>query len=212
MKRLFVTGIGTEIGKTVVSAILTEALKADYWKPVQAGEPENTDSMKIGRLLSNHVSRIFPEAYRLSEAMSPHAAAALENITINIDDINVPDTENTLIIEGAGGIMVPLNQKHLMIDLIRKLKARVILVSKNYLGSINHTLLTAEALKSRDIPVEGIVFNGTPNPSTEEIILHYTGFKLLFRVNEEKQIDRESILKYTGIDIPGINSLSGSSL
>jgi dethiobiotin synthetase len=196
MKRFFVTGIGTDVGKTLAAAILVEALKADYWKPVQAGELENTDTMKVRSLVSNSQSRFHTEAYRLSGFMSPHAAAAADGIKINIADIVLPETFNTLVIEGAGGVMVPLNDQLLVIDLIEKLKAEVIVVSRNYLGSINHTLLTVAALKNRNIPIAGIVFNGAPNSSTEEFILKYTGLTYMFRIDEEKEINKETMFKY----------------
>src|SRR5476649_1485023 len=149
-KPLFVTGIGTGIGKTIVSAILTEKLKADYWKPIQAGDLDNSDTLKVKSLITNTSSKIHPEAYRLTQACSPHKAAAIDGITIDQKNILLPVTDNKLIIEGAGGLMVPLNNNFLMIDLIQQLNAGVILVVKHYLGSINHTLLSLEALYSRD--------------------------------------------------------------
>lgn len=118
MKRLFVTGIGTGIGKTVASAILVEALKADYWKPIQAGDLHQTDTMKVKSLITNNRSVFYPESFMLSKPMSPHAAAAYDNIKIKESDIIPPQHTNTLIIEGAGGLMVPLNKNLLMIDLI----------------------------------------------------------------------------------------------
>jgi len=126
MKTYFITGIGTDIGKTVVSAILVEALKADYWKPVQSGDLHQTDTMKVQGLISNSISNFFPEAYRLTQPMSPHAAAAIDGVRINLESLQVPPTNNNLIIEGAGGLMVPLNNDFLVIDLIEKLKAEVI--------------------------------------------------------------------------------------
>ncbi|MGZ5304921.1 MAG: dethiobiotin synthase, partial [Bacteroidia bacterium] len=174
-KLIFVTGIGTGIGKTIVSAILTEALKADYWKPIQTGNIGDSDSETVGNLISNTDSVIHKEAYSLKKPASPHAAATDENITIVEENIILPESQNKiLIIEGAGGLMVPLNDSFLMIDLIQKLKAEVVLVSANYLGSINHTLLSAEALKQRNIPVKGIVFNGEVYHEGEDFILNYT--------------------------------------
>ncbi|WP_218043818.1 dethiobiotin synthase [Flavobacterium gawalongense] len=205
MKRYFITGIGTDIGKTIVSAILVEALKADYWKPVQSGDLHQTDTMKVQGLISNSTSHFFPEAYRLTEPMSPHAAAAIDGVTINLDSIKVPPTSNNLIIEGAGGLMVPLNGDSLGIDLIEKLKAEVILVSRNYLGSINHTLLSVEALQSRNIPIKGIIFNGNPVNSSEKFICEYTGLKSLFRIDNEQTVDKQTILKYASE--PNIKSL-----
>lgn len=197
MKRFFVTGIGTDVGKTIVSAILVEALQADYWKPIQAGELNNTDTMKVCSLVSNATSQFHPETYRLSLPLSPHAAAEKDGVIINLNAIVLPDTGNTLIIEGAGGVLVPLNATDLVIDLMEKLKAEVILVSRNYLGSINHTLLSIAALKSRNIPIAGIVFNGKSTPSTEDFILNYTGLKCLLRVDEEEEITVDTIKKYS---------------
>src|SRR6202008_4039579 len=137
-----------------------------------------------------------PETFRLSLAMSPHAAAEIDKIKIKLEDLVLPSSTNTLIIEGAGGLMVPLNDEHLVIDLIEKLNAEVILVSKNYLGSINHTLLSVSALKARNIPIAGIVFNGKPARSSEEYILKHSGLKCLLKVDEEKTIDKQTILKY----------------
>lgn len=196
MKRYFITGIGTDVGKTVASAIIVEALKADYWKPVQAGDLHNTDTMKVKELVSNPDSKFHTEMYRFSKAMSPHAAAAAESITIEPGKLFLPETANTLIIEGAGGLMVPLTNQFLVINLIEQLKAEVIIVTRNYLGSINHTLLTVDALKNRNIPIAGIIFNGPATATTEEFILNYTGLKCLLRISEEAIIDKKTVLKY----------------
>jgi len=196
MKRFFITGIGTDVGKTLASAILVEALNADYWKPIQAGDLNNTDTMKVQSLISNTKSKFHPETYQLTKQMSPHAASEADGIKINIDTFALPITTNSLVIEGAGGLMVPLNDKFLVIDLIQQLKAEVILVSCNYLGSINHTLLTVEALKSRNIPIAGIIFNKRSSKSSEEYILTYTGLKHMLSIDVEKKIDAEMILKY----------------
>ncbi len=172
-KPLFVTGIGTGIGKTIVSAILTEKLKADYWKPIQAGDLDNSDTLKVESLITNTVSKIHPEAYRLTEPYSPHKAADMDGITIDEKNIMLPVTDNQLIIEGAGGLMVPLNNNFLMIDLIQQLNAEVVLVVKHYLGSINHTLLSLAALYSRDIPVKALIFNGNSDEYSEQLIVNY---------------------------------------
>lgn len=195
MKQYFVTGIDTNVGKTIVSAILTEALKADYWKPVQSGELDNTDSMKIESLIQNKTTVFHPESYRLKVPASPHYSAALERVEIDADKIQLPKTKNKLIVEGAGGLFVPLNKDFLIIDLIQALKIPVILVSKNYLGSINHTLLSIFALQQKNIPIAGIVFNGDSNPATEEYILRYTGVKKLGHVEWEEEISKEWITK-----------------
>src|ERR1700744_3322482 len=147
----FITGIGTGIGKTIVSAVLTEKLRADYWKPVQSGDLDDTDTLKVKNLESNELSVFHPETYRLTQPYSPHKSAAIDGISIKKQKFVAPKTSNNLIIEGAGGLMVPLNDNFLMIDLIKQLNAAVILVSQNYLGSINHTLLSAAILKQYGI-------------------------------------------------------------
>lgn len=195
--RLFVTGIGTEVGKTIACSILVEALKADYWKPIQAGELDNSDTIKVQNLISNSTSKFHKEAYQLNAPMSPHAAAEKDNIEILLSNINVPKTNNHLIIEGAGGLLVPLNNSDCIIDIIPNLNAEVVIVSRHYLGSINHTLLTIQALKAKNIPIKGIVFNGNENKDTENIILKMSKLKMLFRINEEVEFDKEIIKKYS---------------
>lgn len=196
MRRIFVTGIGTDVGKTVVSAVLTEGLHADYWKPIQTGSAFGSDSEKIRRLVTNGVSVVHPEAYRYEAYVAPHAAAAAAGQTIEYDAIVPPATSRTLIIEGAGGLMVPVNEKYFMIDLIKKLDAETVLVSQNYLGNINHTLLSCEALRARGIRVLGLIFTGTENPASESIILANAGYPLLGRINREVAINPQVIKKY----------------
>lgn len=192
-KNIFVTGIGTGIGKTVVSAILVEKLKADYWKPVQSGDLDNSDTSKVKGLVSNAITKFHTEAYRLTQPFSPHKSAAIDGITINPENFIIPITDNTLIIEGAGGLMVPLNSNFLMIDLIKKLGVEVVLVSQNYLGSINHTILSIYTLKQYGIPVRGIIFNGPKEAASKDFILSYTGIKLLGDVPEYQMIDQTTI-------------------
>lgn len=196
MRKIFVTGIGTDVGKTVVSAILTEALEADYWKPVQAGDLEFSDSIKVGKLISNERTVIHSEGIKLSQPMSPHAAAEIDNVEIKLSDFKIPVTNNNLIIEGAGGLMVPLNDKDLIIDLITELDAEVVLVSQNYLGSINHAILSIEILKSNGLNVIGIIFNGNENVETEKYILNYSGLKCLGRIRQHQTINKEIVLSY----------------
>lgn len=199
MRRIFVTGIGTEIGKTFCAAIIVEALKADYWKPVQAGELDQLDSDFVRNAISNTESKFHPEQYLLSEPMSPHAAAKIDGITLLPENFVVPETENNLVIEGAGGLMVPLNHDgDMLVDLIPKVADEVILVSKNYLGSINHTLLSVELLKQRNIPVKGILFNGDANPETEAIILSTTGLKCLGKIPMMDQELKSFVLEQAG--------------
>lgn len=169
--KLFITGIGTEIGKTVCSAILVEHFKTDYWKPVQSGDLHYTDSNKIESWTDNTLCH--PETHRLQLAASPHQSAKAENIQISLDDFHLPDTQNSLIIEGAGGLMVPLSDDIFMIDLIEKLKLPTALVVRNYLGCINHTLLSIMALEQRNIKLEYLILNGEFPEDTERVICNY---------------------------------------
>ena len=194
-RKLFVTGIGTDVGKTIAAAILTQALEADYWKPIQAGNLEHSDSIKVSTLLSNAKSQIFENSYQLNTPASPHFSAQLDGITIDINHIKEPKTSNHLVIEGAGGLLVPLNNTDSIIDLIQK-DYEVILVSRHYLGSINHTLLSLEALKNRNIPCAGIIFSGDENPATESIILAKSGVKCLGRIDNEPYFDANVIAYY----------------
>lgn len=189
----FVTGIDTDSGKTFVSAILCEALKADYWKPVQAGFPRDADTVKS---LTGESIRIFPEAYILNTPASPHAAAAIDGVTIDLAKFVAPDTQNDLVIEGAGGCLVPLNDTNFIIDIAPEVADAVILVADLYLGSINHTLLTVEALQRRELPVKGIIFNGKSNPESERIILHHSGLPCLLRITPEETINHETVKRY----------------
>lgn len=193
--KLFITGISTDVGKTVASAIITEALEADYWKPVQAGDLENSDSHKIKSYVSNEKTKIHSNSYALNTPASPHLAAEIDGITINISSIKEPKTKNHLVIEGAGGIFVPLNKEHTIADLIQP-DYKIIVVSRHYLGSINHTLLTIEALQNRNITIGGIIFSGDENKSSEEIILKKTGVSFLGRIDTEPYFDQNVIKEY----------------
>lgn len=193
MRGIFVTGIGTDVGKTVISAILTEALEADYWKPIQAGDLDNSDSMKIERWISNSKTQIHPEAYRLHTPMSPHAAAKIDGVRIELPNFKLPNSPNFIIVEGAGGLLVPLNDNDCVIDLIQYLQLPVVLVSRHYLGSINHTLLSIEALQNRNIPIAGLIFNGETHAANERIIEKRTNLKPLFTLPNIENINKITI-------------------
>ena len=192
--KYFITGIGTDVGKTIASAIITEALEADYWKPIQAGDLNNSDTHKIQKYISNAKTVFHKNSYALNTPASPHFAAAIDNVEIDIKKIVAPKTKNKLVIEGAGGLFVPLNENDTIVDLIQP-DYKVIVVSRHYLGSINHTLLTIEALKCRNIAVAGIIFNGDENKATEEIILSKTNCKLIGRIENEPYFD-SNVIKY----------------
>jgi len=188
----FVTGIDTDSGKTLASAILCNALGFDYWKPVQAGFPRDAETVKVLSPATN----IHPEQYILNTPASPHAAARIDNVSITLDSFILPKPEG-LIIEGAGGCLVPLNDANFVIDLVPYVNAEVILVADLYLGSINHTLLSAQLLKDRNYPVRGIIFNGPSNPESERIILKHTGYTCLLHINREEQITPAIVKKYS---------------
>ena len=195
MNKYFITGIGTDVGKTVVSAIVTEALEADYWKPVQAGELQHTDTHSVMDLISNSKSKAHDHSYALKTPMSPHAAAEIDHVEIELDKIIEPETQNHLVIEGAGGLLVPLNDKDTIIDLIKK-DYKIILVSRHYLGSINHTLLSINELKNRGMEVSGIIFNGNEHPTTENIIEKIGKVTVIGRINEETNLNKTVIKRY----------------
>ena len=194
MNSLFVSGIGTEVGKTVVSAILVEALKADYFKPIQAGDLEHSDTAKVQSLISNRHSVFHKNSYALKTPMSPHAAAEIDGTQIDLKNIKRPKTKNHLVIEGAGGLLVPINDSQTIADLIQPTDL-VIVVSRHYLGSINHTLLSLNYLKEKGVNA-GIVFNGNEHPSTEEIIKKMTGIEVLGRIEDEPYFDKNVIKEY----------------
>jgi dethiobiotin synthetase len=195
-QKYIIAGIGTGVGKTVVSAILVEALQADYWKPIQAGDLHDTDTDKVKSWVSNPVSQFHSETYRLTTPMSPHAAAQIDGLEIEPSKLSLPSTLHHLIIELAGGIMVPLRSDFLNIDFIKQLNLPVILVSQYYLGSINHTLLSLEILKRENVKIAGIVLNGAENPSSKQVILQYAGVPLLAEVQPEKEITPQIIQQY----------------
>ena len=188
----FITAIGTDSGKTLVSAILCKALQADYWKPVQAGFPRDADTVKS--LVPECI--IHPETYLLNTPASPHASAKIDGVEIDLEKFSLPKTNNALIVEGAGGCLVPLNDKDFVIDIPQRLNLPIILVSNLYLGSINHTLLTINLLKQRNLTVAGIIFNGKSNPESERIILKHSDYKTIWHIKEEQEITQTKISEY----------------
>ena len=198
IQRYFVTGTDTDVGKTIISALLVEALGADYWKPVQSGTADGTDTQRVAALISNSKSKLHPERYAFKEPVSPHYAAELESAYIDMANIRPPKTDNHLIVEGAGGLMVPLNNENLILDLIQHLALEVIVVSKNYLGSINHTLSTLSLLKNASIPIKGIIFNGPENIVSQDYITAYADVPCL-AVIPEFTLTKAEVLKKASI-------------
>ncbi len=195
MDKYFITGIGTDVGKTVASAIVVKALNADYWKPVQAGDLGYSDTHKVKAMVNDDKTVFHDNAYALKTPMSPHAAAEIDGQEIDLKNIKTPKSENPLVIEGAGGLLVPLNDKDVIADLIQT-DDKIILVSRHYLGSINHTLLSLEYLKQKGFTRIGLIFSGNEHPTTESIILSKTKAKFIGRINEENDFNPLIIDKY----------------
>jgi dethiobiotin synthetase len=168
-KTYFVSGIGTDVGKTVASAILCRAFEAAYWKPIQAGTVLGSDKDTV-RHLCGDTQVIYDEAYALKEPLSPHTAARIESVHIDVKSIVIPKHEGTLIVEGAGGLMVPITREFMYSDWIKSQKLPVILVSRHYLGSLNHTMLSLEFIQKNEIPLVGILFIGKDNDHNEALI------------------------------------------
>ena len=213
MQPLFITGIGTSVGKTLAAAVITEALHADYWKPIQAGLDEGTDALTIQQLLSNTDSVIHPELYRLNIPASPHIAAKIDGITINGNEIAatakliIQKTGNKqLIIEGAGGLLVPLNDTFLVADLIKLLGAKLVLVSRNYLGSINHSLLTATYCRNNGLDVAGWIFTDDYMHYESEIV-NWSGYPSLGSIPKLETISKQTILQQANLLKPSLQNL-----
>ncbi|MFB9222233.1 dethiobiotin synthase [Paracoccus cavernae] len=204
MPAIIVTGTDTGIGKTLFSAGLTQALKARYWKPVQSGLDEETDSETVARLTGRPV---LPEAYRLALPASPHLSARMEGTVIEPARLAIPPHSGPLVIEAAGGLMVPLAPDLLYIDQIAAWRAPAVLCARTSLGTINHTLLSLEALKARDVPVLGVVFVGIAHPENERIIPALGKTRRLGRIDPLATITAQSLAKaMTGIDLAPVKA------
>jgi dethiobiotin synthetase len=177
--RLVVCGTDTDVGKTVVSAWLVQGLEAHYWKPVQSGLEQGGDRSSLARLLPEAANRLLPEAYRLSRPLSPHWAAELDGVTIEPGRLQLPSLAGPLVVETAGGVLVPLRRDWLQIDQLQRWQLPVLLVARSGLGTLNHTLLTLEALRQRAIPVLGLVLNGPPHPDNPRTLEQLGGVPVL---------------------------------
>ena len=194
MKQTFVvTGTDTGIGKTVFSAALTGALNACYWKPVQSGLDEATDSETVLRLAGLSQRRIIPETWRLKTPASPHLAAQIDGVEIDADALDIPSVDAPLVIEGAGGLHVPLTRRTTFIDVFARWQKPVILCARTGLGTINHSLLSLEALNRRNIPVLGIAFIGDAQPDTEQIVPELSGVRRLGRLPHLAKLDQDTL-------------------
>ena len=191
-----IVGIHTGIGKTICAAVLTEALQSDYWKPVQAGDLESTDSHFIQNHIENKRTRILPEAYRLTIPASPHFAAAQDGVEIVLDKLTLPKSDNSIIVETAGGILSPLSDTLVNLDLIKHLGLPVVLVTNDYLGSINHTLLSVEILRGANVEILGLVFSGQRVDATRTFIQKYTGLKTLLEIPFFENLDKKTVIEF----------------
>ena len=194
---LIVAGIGTEVGKTLVSAILCEVLSARYWKPIASGADDGpAESVSVSKLIRNGEDRVYSERYLFRKSLSPHIAAALDGVEVSLEECVPPLCEEPLVIELAGGIMVPLTDSVTNIDLMRSLNLPVVVVSRHYLGSINHTLLTLAALRQSDVPVRGIIFNGEELPDTERIISRLGDVPVIGRVPAFAEVSADVVNRF----------------
>lgn len=191
--RFFVTGTDTGIGKTLVSAMLCLGLDSAYWKPVQSGFDEGSDSEWIHHITGIDKKKIFPETYKLKMPLSPHQAAAIDGVTIEMDKFKMPDCRQ-LVVEGAGGIMVPLNQHYMVIDLIKQLNLPTLVVARSGLGTINHSVLTVKTLQAHQIEVLGVVLNGEHNEPNKQAIEHYAQVPVIAQIPLLEKIDRNSLM------------------
>jgi dethiobiotin synthase len=190
-KKIFITGTDTDVGKTVVSAILMAGLKAAYWKPIQSGQEGITDTDWMRKVTGFADENFLPETYLLSQPLSPHAAARHDNVRIKLQAFKLPDDElyPQVIVEGAGGVMVPLNEKQLMIDLMKYLNLPILLVARSTLGTINHTLLSLELLRKNDLQVLGVVINGPQDSINKHAIETYGRVNIIAEVHPLPQMN-----------------------
>lgn len=192
-RRIIVTGTDTGVGKTVFAAALAGALDGHYWKPIQAGLDPATDSTTVTELSGLSAGRVLPEAYRLATPCSPHRAAELDGVEIDVGALAVPDVAGALVIEGAGGVLVPVTRHLLFADLFARWRCPAVLVARTALGTINHSLLSIEALRSRDVPLLGIAFCGEANEDSEATIAALGRVKRLGRLPHLEPLDRATL-------------------
>ncbi len=188
-----ITGTDTDVGKTIFAAGLVGALRGYYWKPVQAGLADGSDAQTVARLSGLPPTHILPEAYRLTTACSPHRAATIDGVVIDPARLALPKVSGPLIVEGAGGALVPLSPDLLHADLFAGWQKPVIIVARTALGTINHSLLTIEALRARKVPIHGIAFIGEPHQDSEEVIIRISAVRRLGRLPHLPQLNAETL-------------------
>ena len=199
----FLSGIHTDAGKTVTAAFLQRALDADYWKPVQAGDLDFGDTDRVKAWTEAPDARFHPVRHALRTPASPHYAARLDGVDIQLDDFQLPPTDGRpLIVEGAGGLLVPLNERATVLDLIAQLGLPVLLASRHYLGSINHTLLSIEVLRARNIPLAGLIYSGGHSPETVRIVTEMTGVEPLVEIPDFAEVSARAIAAFVEVAGP----------
>ncbi|NCC22677.1 MAG: dethiobiotin synthase [Alphaproteobacteria bacterium] len=193
MAGYFITGTDTEVGKTVAAAWMMMMLDGVYWKPVQSGLEGPLDRRTVQTLTGFDDSRFYPSRLELSQPLSPHEAAWRDGVRINLDDFELPAARRPMIVEGAGGVLVPLNEKEFMIDLIARLGLPAVLVCRSTLGTINHTLLSLEALRARDIPVAGLIVSGPKTPHNRAALEEYGRVPIIAEIDELNPLNRAAL-------------------
>ncbi|GAB6904555.1 ATP-dependent dethiobiotin synthetase BioD [Desulfosarcina cetonica] len=194
-KSVFITGTDTGVGKTLVAAILMAGMENGYyWKPIQSGPPADTQAVR--EMTGLAADRFLPETYRLSHPLSPHAAARREGIRIHLEDFQLPVQAGRLVVEGAGGIMVPINENQLMLDLMKQLALPVILVARSTLGTINHTLLSLDVLNRHGLEILGVVMNGPRDPSNKSAIEYYGRTRVILEIEPMRAIRRDALVQH----------------
>jgi dethiobiotin synthase len=204
---IFVTGTDTGVGKTVTAACLVRAWQASYWKPVQSGTAVgDDDTATVARLAGLSGDRLAPPAYAFGAPLSPHAAAALEGTAIDVDSIALPPLAAPIVVEGAGGVLVPLSDRDLMIDVMARLALPIVLVARSGLGTINHTLLSLLALRSRNLAIAGVVLNGPPNPGNRAAIEYYGAVSVLAELPPVDPLDAAAVTGLAAL-LPPLSAL-----
>jgi dethiobiotin synthase len=190
----FITGTDTDVGKSIAAAWCMLHLDAEYWKPTQSGLKPPTDMQTVQQITQFSHHRFHPETYRLRQPLSPHEAAKRDGVKIDMSAFQVPETQRSLVIEGAGGLMVPLNRNNLVIDLIVQLAFPTILVCRSGLGTINHTLLSLEAMRKRNIDIKGVIINGPKMPHNREAIEEYGEVPVIVEIDQLEALSKDALL------------------
>lgn len=190
----FITGTDTDVGKTIASSWMMLHLNANYWKPIQSGLDGSIDRETVQEITGFDESRFLPSTYELQQPLSPHEAAKRDGVSIDMSSLTIPQSDRPLVVEGTGGLMVPLNEKHLIIDLIKKLELPIVLVCRSTLGTINHTLLSIEAIKQRGLPIAGLIINGPKTHHNRKALEEYSNIPVITEIDWLKPLTKKALL------------------